>query len=517
MRSSAALLLLALAGCAPRLAPVARGSAPAVPPVRVAVFRPVDARNAPPDRELSDDAPVVVREAILRELSHAGCPWVDVDTLDDLVGRNVASGDLTWEEAARLSQRAGADLAVVGRITDYRRGSLLGRSTVVGIRLDVVAPDARTAWTLQHRETAAQEDPAILARDVGTKVARALLKAWGTRLVDPSDPSIRPLGRVVRETGSARWAWSGSGIQFAFRGTGCRARIRGSGAVLRVRLDGREAGTLSTRPGTDSVYTLAADVADAPHVVELRQRTEAATGGTELLGLSVDGVPSILPPPPARRIAFYGNSITCGYGILDSSRDHHFSPATEDEGSAFGALAADSLGADRRTVCWSGRGVVRNFGGDTATATLPEVADRALASESPVWTDDGWTPDAIVVELGHNDFTSLPAPDSAAFESTLTEFVQTRLREDPRARVVLVDGPMTSDAWPQGLLALTRLRAHLDRVAAGLRARGVRASHLSLTPNDASRGWGADWHPNQAQARLNASELVAHLRREMGW
>lgn len=179
MRRLSSIPLALLAGCASLLDPVVKGRALPVPPVKLALFLPVDARTAPPDREFSDDAPAVVREALQREMRKAGCPLANTDTLDDLVRGNVANGDISWEEAARLAQRTGSDLSVVGRVTDYRRGGLLGPSSVVGIRLDVVAPDGRTAWTVTHRETAGQEDPAILARDVSLKAARALIKAWG--------------------------------------------------------------------------------------------------------------------------------------------------------------------------------------------------------------------------------------------------------------------------------------------------------------------------------------------------
>lgn len=170
---------LCLFGCAPALVPVARGKASAVPPVKLAVFLPTDARTATPDREFSNDASAVVREGLVREFQRSGCPLANMDSLDALVQDGLANGDLSWDEAARISQRAGADLSVIGKVTDYRRGSILGPSSVVGIRLDVVDPDGRTAWTVVHKETAAQEDPAILARDVALKTARALIKAWG--------------------------------------------------------------------------------------------------------------------------------------------------------------------------------------------------------------------------------------------------------------------------------------------------------------------------------------------------
>lgn len=179
MRLRLAIPAICLCSCAPLIRPVASGHAPPIPPVRLAVFLPVDARTVAPDHEFSGDAPLVIREALVRELDKAGCPLADIALMDTLVQGSVANNDISWEEASRISQRLGADLALVGKVTDYRRGSLLGSSTVVGIRLDVVAPDGSTSWTVHHRETAAQEDPAVLARDVATKTARALIGAWG--------------------------------------------------------------------------------------------------------------------------------------------------------------------------------------------------------------------------------------------------------------------------------------------------------------------------------------------------
>ena len=179
MRSLLVVPAICLFGCAPALIPVARGKASMVPPVKLAVFLPMDVRTAPPDREFSDDASAVVREGLVREFRQAGCAVADLDTLDTLVQESLGNGDVSWDEASRISQRVGADLAVVGKVTDYRRGSMVGPSTVVGIRLDVVDPAGRTSWTVEHKETAAQEDPAVLARDVSLKAAQALLKAWG--------------------------------------------------------------------------------------------------------------------------------------------------------------------------------------------------------------------------------------------------------------------------------------------------------------------------------------------------
>ncbi len=171
----AALLLVS---CAPSLAPTVRGSASPVPPVRVAVFPFLDQRQTR-DGELSDDAALVVREAVIGELARRGCPLASLARLDSLVAQSGSAGDFAWGEVARLGQKVGADLSLVGRIHKYRRGSRLGPSTVVAVRLDLVDPDGRTAWTLKHQETAAQEDPAVLARDVARKLSDSMVAVWG--------------------------------------------------------------------------------------------------------------------------------------------------------------------------------------------------------------------------------------------------------------------------------------------------------------------------------------------------
>ncbi|HNY30349.1 MAG TPA: hypothetical protein PKO15_05625, partial [Fibrobacteria bacterium] len=72
-------------------------------------------------------------------------------------------------------------------------------------------------------------------------------------------------------------------------------------------------------------------------------------------GFRIEGIPGVAMPGTDRRIEFYGNSITCGYGILDSVASHSFKVQTEHEGLTYAAQAADSVGAERHTICWSGR------------------------------------------------------------------------------------------------------------------------------------------------------------------
>lgn len=342
--------------------------------------------------------------------------------------------------------------------------------------------------------------------------------AWAAPThVSPSSPSVRILGRTYAESpGSLQWSWSGSGAAVSFTGTSCSVHMQARGGIFRVTIDGVERSPLDLTSSSDTVHALASGLASGTHYVEIRQKTEAQNCTSRFRGFQIEGSPATLPVASSRRIEFYGNSITCGYGILDSVASNPFSVKTEDESRTFAAQASQALGAERRTVCWSGKGVVQNYGRDTLNPTLPMLYQRILANDpNHLWDFSGWTPQVVVINLGTNDFSHV-APDSAKFHRTYAAFVDSLHVRYPQTRFVLVDGPMLSDGYPAGVNALSKLRRHLDNVVAEVGRRAIAATRLSLAPQG-DLGYGADYHPNLAQATLNGQELTEHLRTAMGW
>ncbi len=169
----------ALMGCAPSLTPRMRGMRQAWSPVQIALFLPVEGRHRDNGGEFLDDAPQVVREAIAKELTRRGCSLVSFVNLDSLVTTTVGYQDITFGQAAKIAAGLGADVALVGKILDYRRGWLFGPSTRVELRFDVVAVDGQGLGATNYAETAAQEDPAELARDLSLKIAQTMCASWG--------------------------------------------------------------------------------------------------------------------------------------------------------------------------------------------------------------------------------------------------------------------------------------------------------------------------------------------------
>jgi hypothetical protein len=352
---------------------------------------------------------------------------------------------------------------------------------------------------------------------LGTSLAFCA-EAGKSTILDSSDPSVRAIGRTETVKDGVLLEWPGTGAQVAFSGTSCKARIRSTGAVLRVTVDGSPRPDLRLLVPGDTVVELANGLRPGPHLVEIGKRTEASVGTVTLQGFMVDGAPGTLPPPPERRVEVVGNSITCGYGVLDSAKEHHFDPLTQDVYSAWAFVAGRALGADVRTTCVSGRGLVRNYDQSTS-GILPELFGKAGASPSSgAWDFALWKPHAVVVNLGTNDFSAYPVPDSAAWEDAVVAFVGRIRKAYGKVPVVLADGPMLSDWWPnkpdgKPFPTLTTVRRHLENAAK--RMEGVSVLHLS--PNEASRGYGADWHPNRAQAELNGQELAKRLSELLGW
>ena len=327
-----------------------------------------------------------------------------------------------------------------------------------------------------------------------------------------SDPSgsIRFVGRVeVGPGGQARYAWSGAGFVARFVGTGVTVRLRDDKNQHQVVLDGRPLRTLVTTRGVER-YLVAEGLPPGEHRLEMYRRTEALFGTTHFLGIEVtDGHLLDAGPAPARRIEVVGDSISCGYGNEGTTPDCRFSADTENHDSSYGAVLARSLQAELSTVAWSGRGVVRNYGGEPGDL-MGRLYERTLPeSPSSRWSQ-GESNDAVIVNLGTNDFSTDPAPDEDEFVRGYAALLERIRHGNPRAFILCTVGPML------GGRDLERARAAIARAVEQRRSAGDArvAVHRMTTPNESP---GCDWHPGVATHRRMAEELAVPIRAALGW
>ncbi|WP_341677382.1 SGNH/GDSL hydrolase family protein [Niveibacterium sp. SC-1] len=350
---------------------------------------------------------------------------------------------------------------------------------------------------------------------------RLVLKACGLSLLPSAsmsfastplhayaDPRLQLIGRFQRETGdSVRFAWSGSALAFAFSGTRVTLFIADSGENrFLLDIDGKQ--RVLTPGGDPRRITLAEGLAPGEHRLRLTRLTEALLGETVFIGAPEhDG--ELLPATPRqRRLLVIGDSITAGYGAEGDNPDCGFSPATENQQLSYAALAAEALDADLHSIAWSGKGAYRNYG-----ETLPQAPNMSALHRRTLpgradsqWPDADYRPDAIVINLGSNDFWS-GAPAGERYDAAMGALVDTLRQIHPDSPIYLMASPL--------LLGATRgaqVRA-LDRVCS---ARD-KVRLLDLERVRPEEGWGCDYHPGRATHARQATELASRLRTDLGW
>ncbi len=356
--------------------------------------------------------------------------------------------------------------------------------------------------------------------------------ASGQIAVPPNHPLIGYVGRVdCRGPRGPVLGFVGSSVHVAFVGTGLSLRLRDFGTgtpqttnYYDVSVDGRPPTLLQVSPQQE-LYLLAEGLEDGPHQVEIFKRVEAAPNGAvgagraEVLGFLLRGSALAQVRLPTRKLEVVGDSITCGFGNEASTMDPanvHYTSRNSNGHLAYGAITAALLQAQYSAVAYSGRGVWRNYSGGGGERLpdlyLKSVPDDANAS---AWEPAQYVPDAVIVNLGTNDF-SVPGVDHAAFVSSYRDFLAKLRGYYPNAALVAMLGPMLSDSWPPGENSLRNAQANVEAAIAERAAAGDHDVYLVITQPQ-SGPWGEDWHPTVATHQRLAQELSARLKEILGW
>jgi lysophospholipase L1-like esterase len=324
------------------------------------------------------------------------------------------------------------------------------------------------------------------------------------------DASVHWVGRVdgCDERG-ARFAWSGSGFVGRFSGTGVSVRLIDSPNQYTVLIDAQLLDTLKTRSG-DALYPLASDLSPGEHTFEMYRRTEASFGNTIVVGFEVAGGELLSPPePPTRHIEVIGDSITCGYGD-EGTLPCGFSADTENHYLSYAAILARDLNAELSTVAWSGKGVIFNYNGDPLYPMPTQYALTVPDDKKNTWPF-AWKADAVVINLGTNDYSTSNDPSDTMFVDAYTLLLERVRGAYPNAFVLCTVGPLLTGA--DRATARKNIAAAVDaRTAAGdTKLKAYEMTTLNGTPP------GCDYHPNLATQAAMASELEMELRADLGW
>jgi lysophospholipase L1-like esterase len=311
---------------------------------------------------------------------------------------------------------------------------------------------------------------------------------------------VHLVGRYRSDTTEA--SWSGSSARTTMVGPTASVRLSGNAGIwFEIVVDGESVGRFETTGGEELV-PLATGLDASEHTIEIVRRNEGFFGTFAFVGFEPQSAIVPTPYPYAHRIEFVGDSLTCGYGIEGASATCNFSAETESAYSTYALVAARDLGAAAHLVCYSGKGVHQNYGGDL-DEPMPVLYPRTLTNDASLsWSPEDFPADAVVVNLGTNDFS---APiDSAAFVADYVALLETIRARHPSAYLLGV----TWAHWGASKEAL---------VAQAFTERGDTNAGTLRFSIDPADGLGCDYHTNTVTNAKLGALLRDTLRERLGW
>jgi lysophospholipase L1-like esterase len=315
-----------------------------------------------------------------------------------------------------------------------------------------------------------------------------------------------------------RHEWPGVYFEAAFRGDRVILKFDDPANEYRLLVDGLPPIALA-QPGTAEVTV--AGLADGIHQLRLEKVTESIDRPETFAGFYVPATarPIALQPPRPRQIEFIGDSLMAGYGVRSDTRQCTKEEVRlrTDTQATWPALAARRFDADYQINAISGRGLVRNYGGETPEIPLPAVYTRALPSRAGEWRDASWQPQVIVIGLYTNDFSTplkpgeqWATPDAlvAAFTAAYAPLLTELHRRSPDAAVLIIRPDLSGQPDSQSAAMVEATQRTITQAAQAI---GIRTVLFPSLPDLGLENSACDYHPSLADHRKLTEWFGAYL------
>ncbi len=338
------------------------------------------------------------------------------------------------------------------------------------------------------------------------------------QFISPDNPAFTYSGRFdYANPGQVRYDWPGTSIFFQFTGRQLEFLINGGKRnYFNVFIDGQLHEILHAP--NDTAYVIKGIKGRDWHTCQLQKRTEGEMGTSLFKGIRIasEGKVKEVSEYPTRKIEFIGNSITCGYGTEGASRDEDFLPQTENVNKSYAFITARAFNAECYVTAHSGLGVVRNYGDkdkiSTRLATLPQRYHQTLDMDSLLcWDFFTWQPNAVVINLGTNDYSTGIEPDSTVFIQTYMAFIRQIRKYYGEVPIFCICGPM------QGEPALSNIKKVVE--ASRLSYKDKNLYFIGIPDGLLNKGndLGSDWHPSYRGQKKMAAHIVPTIASVLQW
>jgi len=337
-------------------------------------------------------------------------------------------------------------------------------------------------------------------------------------LVDYSNSEIAYTGRIdSSKVKGVDLYWSGTTIKVNFEGQAISALLGDDKGDNYYNVSIDKGPLFILRPDTTKrYYPLASKLTKGKHTLEIFKRTEWDRGTTTFYGFQMEGDSKLLPKslPNDRKIEFYGNSITAGYAVEDTSgRDSPDSTYTNNYLS-YAAITARHFNSDYHCICRSGIGITVSW----FPLIMPEMYDRLDPSNpNSKWDFSAYSPDIVVVNLLQNDswLTNMPdsdefkrrfgteAPDEAFIINAYQQFVGNIRKHYPKANIICSLGCM--DATKEG----SKWMEYIQTAVTNLNDKKM---YTHFMPYIAAAA-----HPSIKDQEVMAKSLIEFIEKNIDW
>lgn len=332
-----------------------------------------------------------------------------------------------------------------------------------------------------------------------------------------NQPELSYEGRVWHVEDAAVLAWPGTSVTIHFTGTSVKAVMKDldTANYYNVIIDGN----VISKIHTDTIkrtYTFAFGLPCGEHTLQLFKRTEWDKGKTLFYGFELPEEGKILPAPAPkkRKIEFFGNSITCGYGNEDSTGKDSWHGYFQNNYATYAAITARHFNAQYHCTSKSGIGIMVSW----FPLIMPQMYSRLDPTDSASrWDFIQYTPDVVVVNLFQNDswLVHKPthpefkrafgtnAPDSTAIVNAYKQFVSTLRKTYPQASIICALGSMDAtrlgSPWP-GYVKKAVAQMHDPKI------------YTCFFPYKNTGG-----HPIVSEQRAMANQLIEFIETNIEW
>jgi hypothetical protein len=337
------------------------------------------------------------------------------------------------------------------------------------------------------------------------------------KIIAFNNPNIFYEGRILFGPDAAELTWPATSVSIYFEGTGISAILKDldTANYYNVIIDEKYFNKFHTDT-VKQAYILASGLPGGKHKAELFKRTEWDKGKTLFYGFETDEKTGILPVPQTkkRKMEFFGNSITCGYGNEDSGGNDSWFGYFQNAYMSYASITARHFNAQCYSTSRSGIGIMVSW----APLIMPEMYGRLDPTDSTSkWDFSKYIPDIVVINLFQNDSWLVKNHDYEEFKrrfgttepdenfiiNAYKNFVSTIRNKYPEAHIICALGSMDAtregSPWPE----------YIQKAVKQLEDKKIYTHFFPY--NNANR------HPVVKEHQEMADSLIEFIEKNIGW